>query len=220
VDVLALFGNAQAVFDKYRWDSKKFLYRVKNALDGYRVEVVGARGQAVRLFYKSGPHADIAPVLPVTGGGYYLPAGDGSWISTNPDHHESWLNERNTALGYQVKPMIKLGKAWNRAHSSWFRSFHLEIAVATAFSSIGGNYPKALALWFKNPNISVSDPWTGQALDSYMPFLSTRRQSATSVLSSSAERADSALAAEGSGNHQEAIRLWRIILGSEFPTFG
>jgi hypothetical protein len=202
VDVVAVFGNAKDLYEKYRYDSKAFLYRVKRALDEYRVEVVGARG------------------LPVEGGGFFLPSGDGRWIQTNPEYDGSWLDERHAALGYHLKNMAKLAKAWNRVHSSWFKSFHLEVMVATAFTSLGSNYRHALSLWFDQPHISVSAPWKGEALDSYMPFLSNRRQSAQAVLRSSAERAAKAVAAEGAGDHAEAIRLWRVVFGDSFPAYG
>lgn len=220
VDVLAIFGNAQAVYDKYKGDTKQFLYRVKDALDGYSVKVVGARGQAVRLFYVAGPYADIAPVVPATGGGYFLPAGDGTWIHTNPEADAKWLSDRRTLLGSNLTPMIKLAKAWNREHSSWFKSFHLEVMVAGAFKTLGSNYRKALKVWFEYPNISCVGPASGQPLDDYMPMFSNRRTSAVSILSSSKDRAIKAIAAEEAGDHKEAIRLWRIILGSDFPTYG
>lgn len=220
VDVLAVFGNSQAVYNKYRSDSRQFLYRTKKALDGYRVDVVGARGQAVRLFYQSGPHADIAPVIPVQGGGYYLPAGDGTWVLTNPNADITWFNGENARLNYHLKPMVRLAKAWNRTHSRHFRSFHLEVMVAHAFVSLGGNYREALQLWFESPHISVAAPSTGEALDAYMPHFSSRRQAAQSVLTSSAKRAANARAAEAIGDHEESIRLWRIVLGDAFPTYG
>jgi hypothetical protein len=220
VDVLAVFGNAQAVYNRYRWNSQQFLYRVKNALDDYRVEVVGARGQAVRLFYQSPPHADIAPVLPVDSGGYYLPAGDGTWVFTNPDYDQTWLNERHTALNYQLKSMIRLAKAWNQAHSRHFKSFHLEVMVASTFSSLGPNHRDALKIWFGSPHITVNGPATGRPLDDYMPLLTNRRAQASQALQAAHERANRALDAEAQGNHAEAIRLWRIILGDDFPTYG
>src|SRR5215469_4341927 len=49
IDVLAIFEDA--AFYNYQNDSRKFLYRVRDALNKYQVKVVGARGQAVRLFY-------------------------------------------------------------------------------------------------------------------------------------------------------------------------
>src|ERR1700694_2631187 len=62
IDVLTQF-DAKTGWDKYKEDSQSFLYRVRQALTKYKVETVGARGQVVRLFYDSGPHTDIAPVV-------------------------------------------------------------------------------------------------------------------------------------------------------------
>lgn len=68
-------------------DSKKFLYRLRGGLAKYAVKVVGARGQAVRLFYASDPYSDITPVFVANGGGYVLPSGDGGWLLTDPDRN-------------------------------------------------------------------------------------------------------------------------------------
>jgi hypothetical protein len=85
IDVMALFRNKDDVFEKYRYDSRAFLYRIRNALNAKtRIQQVGARGQAVRLFYKDDLHVDIAPVFHWSGDGYALPAGDGTWITTDP----------------------------------------------------------------------------------------------------------------------------------------
>jgi hypothetical protein len=39
-------------------------------------------------------------------------------------------------------------------------------------------------------------------------------------LLSAHKRAQEANAAEARGDHEEAIRLWKIILGSDFPNYG
>jgi tRNA nucleotidyltransferase (CCA-adding enzyme) len=75
IDVLAIFENKDEIFETYRHDSKRFIYRIRDALNQYSVEIVGTRGQAVRLFYKERPHVDIAPVFKWSGGGYALPDG-------------------------------------------------------------------------------------------------------------------------------------------------
>lgn len=137
--MLAVFSNENGAYDKYRWDSRKFLYRVREALDGYQIETVGARGQAVRLFYQSAPHVDIAPVFSYTGGGYALPAGDGTWITAGPDTHKTWFNKRNEELGHNLKPFVKILKRWNRVHSEHLKSFHLEVVAANFFSQLGSN---------------------------------------------------------------------------------
>ncbi len=221
IDVLAVFSNENGAYDKYRSDSTKFLYRVREALSGYRIETVGARGQAVRLFYKENPHVDIAPVFAYTGGGYALPGGSGSWITTDPDKHRSWVNQRNTELNGHLKPLVRILKRWNRLHSSYFQSFHLEVLTASYFTSLGGNYREALKLFFDGAYsyLSVQDPaGHGGALDSYLTW--NNRQNLKSRLENAHARAVSAGAAEVLGDYEEAIRLWRIELGDEFPAYG
>jgi hypothetical protein len=34
------------------------------------------------------------------------------------------------------------------------------------------------------------------------------------------ERSEKAVSAEGRGDHREAIRLWQIVFGDEFPSYG
>lgn len=63
IDVLAVFDNVNNAWDKYRFDSKSFIYRIRNAYDGVMIQQVGTRGQAVRVFYQTGGHVDVAPVF-------------------------------------------------------------------------------------------------------------------------------------------------------------
>ena len=69
VDVMAHFANKDQVFETYRHKSGEFLQRIRKALDAKTtIKNIGARGQAVRLFYVNGAHVDIAPVFSVSGG--------------------------------------------------------------------------------------------------------------------------------------------------------
>ncbi|HYI98515.1 MAG TPA: hypothetical protein VEX36_02395 [Thermoleophilaceae bacterium] len=222
VDILAVFNNKDDIFDRlYRYDSKKFLYRVRDALNDYRVEVVGARGQAVRLFYKSAPHVDIAPVFAWSGGGYALPNGSGGWLTTDPYAHHNWITQRQQVLSYRLKPMVRMLKRWNNVHSKYLKGFHLEVLVATVFSSLGGDSRDACEKFFQwAPNsLTVNDPaGHGGDLSAYLTW--TTRSTVLSNLESARQRAAKANAAEASGDHAEAIRLWRIVFGNEFPTYG
>lgn len=84
IDVLAVFSNAGNAWDKYQWDSKSFIYRIRDAYSGVSIQQVGTRGQAVRVFYESGGHVDVAPVFDASNGVYKLPNGTGGWIDTAP----------------------------------------------------------------------------------------------------------------------------------------
>jgi hypothetical protein len=86
------------------------------------------------------------------------------------------------------------------------------------FSAVGSNYRQGLQLFFETaPNfLGVQDPaGHSGALDDYLSF--DKRQALLQRLSSTNERAKKALAAEGSGDHETAKRLWAIELGEEFP---
>jgi tRNA nucleotidyltransferase (CCA-adding enzyme) len=86
IDVMAEFTNKDKIFETYRRDSGAFLQRISKALNAKTsIATVGARGQAVRLFYTTGAVVDIAPVFKWSGDGYALPSGDGGWITTDPE---------------------------------------------------------------------------------------------------------------------------------------
>ncbi|WKX09988.1 hypothetical protein [Streptomyces sp. NL15-2K] len=207
---------------KYRDNSSEFLYRVRKVLnENSPVRKIGARGQAVRFFYADGLSVDVAPVEKYTSGDYGIPDGAGNWLTTNPNKHETYLNERNSALDGDLKKIIRFAKKWNKAHSSRLSSFHLEMLVARTYGTLGSNSRKALRLFFDYNlyNLSVQDPagFSGD-LSAYLNWAS--KDAVNDSLKSARDRADLALAAEDRGDYREAIRLWRIILGNDFPTYG
>lgn len=219
IDVLAVFSNENGAWSKYAYDSKSFIYRIRDAYDGLMIQQVGTRGQAVRVFYKTGGHVDVAPVFHQGNGVYHLPDGTGGWLLTAPNTANTWYADRNKTLGYHLGPVVRLLKSWNRAHSKRFRSFHLETVAATTFSSLGSNYRDALQKFFEwAPTfLNVTDPGGyGGDLGAYLTW--NGQQELLQALSAAAERAKKANAAEASGDHDEAKRLWRLVLGDDFPT--
>jgi len=206
----------------YAADSSKFLYRVRTSLSSTStVAKIGARGQAVRLFYSDGLYVDVAAVEKYNTGAFAIPDGTGGWLSTNPLKHSEYLNDRNRQLGGNLKRFIQVVKQWNRAHSSYLSSFHLEMLAARSFSTLGTNRREALKVFFNHNhyNLSVQDPagYSGD-LSSYLTM--SARQAVNDNITSAYTRAVNAIAAENRGDHQEAICLWRVILGSDFPTYG
>lgn len=219
IDVLAVFSNSKSAWDKYRWDSKSFIYRIRDAYAGLSVQQVGTRGQAIRVFYQTGGHVDVAPVFSAGNGVYKLPNGAGGWIDTAPTIANQWFSTKNQKLNYHLAPVVRLAKSWNRAHSHWMRSFHLETVAGAMFISLGSNYREALQKYFESApsNLHVNDPG-GQSGDLYNYLSYSGQQSLLQALSAAAERAKRATDAEERGDHYEAKRLWRIILGDDFPT--
>lgn len=224
IDLLAVF--APSACERYRNDSRGFLYRVRDALNKYNVQVVGARGQAVRLFYKDPPHVDIVPAVQQRSGGYLIPSGNKDawwgyykWLCTDPDHHATWMSDQNKKLDYHLKPLVRMLKRWNREHGTHLRSFHLEVMAAETFGELGGNRRTAGQKFFEwgARNISVKDP-AGHSGDLSSCMTSHARRELRSLMASSSNRAAKAIAAEEAGDTAEAIRLWRIIYGPEFPS--
>lgn len=220
IDVLAIFSNEQRAWQgKYQYDSQAFLYRVRNAYAGVETAQVGARGQAVRVFFQRGGHVDVAPVFRRNDNEFHLPNGDGGWIMTSPFVANKWLREQNAALDYHLTPLVRLLKKWNAAHSKRLRSFHLETIAANTFESLSSNRRTALQKFFEwaGGHLDVSDPG-GQSglLSGYLSW--DARTEVKQSFKSASERAQRALDAEAVGDHDEAKRLWRLILGSSFPT--
>lgn len=221
IDVLAVFENKDEIFEKYRFDSFAFINRIRNALNDYRVEIVGTRGQAVRLFYKVLPHVDIAPVFSWSGGGYALPDGSGGWLTTDPNKHNEYIDERNKALGYRLKPLARILKRWNKVHGNRLKSFHLEIITARLFTGLSNNSRDASEIFFKQApyNLGVLDP-AGHSGDLSTYLTTNARDAVLTSLKSSADRATRANEAELDGDYEESTRLWKIIFGSDFPSYG
>jgi Second Messenger Oligonucleotide or Dinucleotide Synthetase domain len=206
---------------KYWWTSSDFLYRVRNAVNGEsKVKKVGARGQAVRIFYADGLVVDVAAMVQRGPDDYRIPDGSSNWLKTNPIKHEQYLNDQNGKLSGDLKKIARFVKEWNKAHSSHLASFHLEMLVAHNVDELGANSRTVLRLFFDRSrrNLSVHDPagYSGN-LSRYLSW--DAKSEAKASLKAARDRADLALAAEERGDHKEAIRLWGIILGEKFPTY-
>jgi Second Messenger Oligonucleotide or Dinucleotide Synthetase domain len=222
IDVMAEFRNKNAVFEKYRRDSQAFIARIRNTLNANtQIKKVGARGQAVRLFYTDDLHVDIAPVFAWSGGGFALPSGSGGWITTDPFTQAKWADERQEALSGYYKRRVRMLKRWNDEHSKRLESYHLEVMVGAAFASMDGNSRDALWKFFQRaPNyLNVQDP-AGHFGDLGIGLTFEQRRLIGESCASAEERARKANQAEAAANHREAIRLWRIVLGDEFPAYG
>jgi hypothetical protein len=227
VDLFAVFNDDQ-VWETYKGDSRKLLYRLRDTLDKKYSVKVGSRGQAIRLFYKQVPNVEIVPAFPVGGGGYYIPSGKtsfwsggGTWQQTDPFVHESFMAKRNGKLDNRLKPLIRVIKCWNAAHSKRLTSFHLELIAQASFSSIGTSQRLNIHQFFEwAPNyINVSDP-AGYSGDLANDFDWLKLQNVKAALKSAYDTSGRALEAESKSNHKAAISAWRPVLGDRFPEYG
>ncbi len=218
IDTLAIFSNENNAWQKYQYDSQAFLYRIRRAYDGLSTAQVGARGQAVRVFFQTGGHVDVAPVFLYSSGIYQLPNGAGGWLYTSPFVANKWFTDKNAALDYHLAPLVRMLKKWNAAHSKRLRSFHIETMAGNTFGSLSSNRRTGLQKFFEwsASHLDVSDPG-GQSgsLSGYLSW--SARNDVIRSFSAAAERATKAIEAENNGDHAEAIRHWGILLGPSFP---
>lgn len=226
IDIFCVFASTK-VWHRYRHDSRQLLYRVREALTNYRVETVGSRAQAVRLFYKTGPNVDITPAfhehdwLGRWSGGYIIPRGDGKWQPTKSYAHADFITRRNGELGNYLKPLVRLLKRWNRAHSSHLRSFHLELLVAQTFSKLSGNMRSATQNFFEwaLKHLHVNDP-VGYSGDLAAGLTRAQIQNIYSALAYGLDHAKRAQQADAAGRIGESLRQWGIVFGNGFLGYG
>jgi hypothetical protein len=225
VDVFAVFDDA-TVWRAYRSDSKKLLYRVRDALnEKYNVKV-GARGRSVRLFFKELPNVEIVPAFAVNTGGYVIPGAtarwpwDTTWQKTDPYVHESFFAKRDQELSLRLKPLVRVLKCWNITHGKPLSSFHLELVAQAVFSDLGTSQRLDVHQFFEwaPEQIHVQDP-AGYSGDLARNITWLGLQDLKNSLKSGYEQSGRALEAERKRNHKSALGLWRAVLGSEFPAF-
>jgi hypothetical protein len=86
---------------------------------------------------------------------------------------------------------------------------------------MNGDYRDAAALFFQHAanNVHVQDP-AGHSGDLAAKFTWNKEQAVLRSFGSAYQRAANAVAAEARGDHAEAIRLWQIVFGEEFPSYG
>ncbi|WP_454171292.1 hypothetical protein [Microbacterium maritypicum] len=191
---------------------------VSTGMPCIRSVLTARRGASIRSASPSKPNG--SPSVSPTGAGvYHLPNGSGGWLLTAPIVANEWFSTRNSTLSHHLAPIVRLLKSWNRAHSKRMRSFHLETVAATMFSSLGSNHRDGLQKFFEwAPSYLHVNAPGGQGGDLSSYLSRSARQDLLTSLSSAAGRAKKANEAEARGDHAEAKKQWRIILGDSFPT--
>lgn len=185
---------------------------------------VSKNGQAVTITFTDFI-VDVVPAFNRQGGGYLIPnANSGNWISTDPKRHIELWSEANGVHDGDLIPLIKMLKAWNRAHSERFRSFHLEALAVKIFTGVTiSNFPSGIRFFFTKAQsattFTLPDPaGYGGDVGAYM----------TGDLLAAANQ--SLLRAEGWALEAEAAIVddridlafdkYRMLFGDYFPAYG
>jgi len=224
VDVFLVL-NAK-LFDDPPNGPANVLAKLKHAIDDSYSEATDSsrNGQAVTINF-SDFKVDVVPSFNAQGGGYLIPdPNERKWIHTNPKTHVSLWSQTNSQQDGKFVPFVKMIKAWNRAHSRRFRSFHLETVVREVFRNRKIDiYPDAANYFFQNVHnyINVPDPaGLGGNFGGYLSGNLTRLLEINVSVQSAGLKARDAIALNAAGKTQEAISKWQIIFGDYFPSFG
>jgi hypothetical protein len=224
VDVMVVLHFGKHIKEK---TPHQVLKSVRDALGGYRTGV-RRNGQAVTLKYETWPDVDIVPASRVSDNGkfleYQIPdSNTGSWISTNPRVHSADVEAASRLRGPNFRKALKMVKWWNKAHSDYMQSYHIEVAALHAWTHAIDDLSWALFTWFDKAFEVVKSPLFHDRgiVDGYLNYNS--RQELLKRLESAKTLAGSAWYATYGENddHKTAIAKWRQLFGgSPFPEYG
>lgn len=186
-----------------------------------------SRGEAITLKFTSYEwNFDIVPAFYATD--YYLiPNGSGGWKKTNPKIDRDRVKRINTKCNGYALNLIRLAKYWNRRPTMASMPSYMLEAMVLNYCETKTDFSQYVDLEFKGllyyiyQNIygTVNDPKGIQG--NINTLTNAQKQSIYLRSYSDYNKAYSAIYAETQEKDQvKAIRLWREILGGNFPTYG
>jgi predicted nucleotidyltransferase len=192
---------------------------------GYKNLTVNRRSINVKLVTVD---MDVVPVIE-NGDSYLIPDIHlENWVETNPPAHTQWTVDVNADAGGRFKPLVKLFKWWRRVHMADLKrpkGFILECLVAEHMNYSETNYETLFISLLE----TIRDAYSAYASLGLVPFLEDPGVPGNNVFSAvTAEEfktfigkieAHAALArkAKNETDADEALKLWRQVLGSRFP---
>ena len=177
---------------------------------------------------------DVVPIIAPDGmeGTLYIPDRKlEEWLETNPPRHSSWTTDVNNKSNGNFKPLVKLMKWWRRENPTISRKpkgFVIECIVAECMDYEESNYGEL----FVGTLEFIVDKYSLDILLESVPHIDDPGVPGNSVtegvsfsafrgfynkVKSHAEKGRKALNEE---DNEEALKLWREILGDRFPENG
>ncbi|WP_126247826.1 hypothetical protein [Chitinophaga rhizosphaerae] len=124
-------------------------------------------------------------------------------------------------MGFRLKPLIQLVKAWKFYNNAEIVSFYLELRTTSyADSTTTVSYKKdmraVLRMLYANQLAAMRDP---MGVSGLVPACKTENQraSALSKLEWAVERSTKAIEAEDRGKIDQAFYYWNLVFGNCFP---
>lgn len=159
---------------------------------------------------------------------YVIPDGKGGWMKTDPRVDAESINLLNEKYDKRFLSYLRLLKYWNNVdlNKPKLNSYYFEALVGMVFNGNSKEIKtvqEAILYFFKNcPRYlksSCPDPkGYGPALDKNLE--STTKTTLIEEMKDIVFLCEKAIYYEGKHRHREAILLWHIIFGQEFPLYG
>ena len=192
---------------------------------GYKNMKINRRSIAVTL---ATVDMDVVPVIE-DGDSYLIPDVElKEGLPTNPPAHTQWTVSVNSDAGGRFKPLVKLFKWWRRRHLSLQRrpkGFILECLVAKVMSYPQTNYETLFVElleairdtyglyvilgkvpFIEDPGVPGSNVFSNVTFEEFKTFYETVTEHATLARKAKDETDD-----------DEALSLWRQVMGPRFP---
>jgi hypothetical protein len=224
LDVMVVLHWEKHIKDK---TPTRVLSDVRDALAEWRT---GARknGQAVTLHYKTWPNVDIVPVSrTVMSDGtvdyYSVPdSNTDTWIRSRPRKHAAAIEQKSSQCGSNFRRIIKMIKHWNRMHSDYLQSYHIEVLALNVFAGNLDDTPWHVLKFFDDarPLLRSALYHDTGFVDNYLN--STDRAEVIKRFDAAYARSLTAWHATYGANddHKTAIETWRQVFGDKFPAYG
>jgi SMODS domain-containing protein len=207
---------------------KQVLQDVRDALAEYRTNV-RKNGQAVTLYYDSWPNVDIVPVSRTTNDDgsvnhYNVPnMNSDRWLQSRPRRHSNNIEAKANYCGAYFKPLIRIIKQWNQAHSDLMEPYHIEVLCLKVFNVAISDYSWSVFQFFDGAATLVRSrlAYEDGFADDYLADEDDRAK-VLDRIETARDKARTAwyLTYEGRDDHEGAIEVWRQILGDKFPAYG
>ncbi len=176
-------------------------------------------------------HFEIVPAIGIEGNEelFKIPANNGrGWQYTYPKIPDKWMIQENKVAGGLFKPTIKMIKRWRDIHKVPLRSFHLEMLARMAFNSYKiENFVQGVWAFLKNTtyllNYNQYTPFIEEPgrknvyVDKYLFDDRLKLAFVKKKLYFAHRHAEKSFDYMSKGRTRSAERLWRNILGPEFP---
>lgn len=218
-DVIVVLHYGKHVENK---TPRQLLESVQSALGEYNAKIIKKNGQAVTLYFKTWPNVDIVPAKRVTVGAFQnlrIPdANTGRWIATAPKAHDN----RIANMPLRSRRLVRMVKCWNKAHSGYFLSYHIEKVVLEINAAHDGeswaedDWPWALAQYFKKA-VEMTEPSTAMSAEYGIEDCTQLRERLKRARDISNEAWQTIYQDK---NVEKAVGRLRVLFGDRFPAYG